>query len=382
MAKNTLLDIAYVGNHGVKLQGFLNANQKNPAAGFARPYGNWPSDITAALNEFYSNFNSLQVKYEQQLVGGLTLLNSFTWEHSLDNASASLEGNTPSPQDANNLRADYAQSDYNLPIANITSLVYELPFGHGQRFLGSSNGVVNTLVGGWQVSGINTMQAGTPFNITYGPNSAQAVSPQISATYRGANEYRPNKVPGQSVTQGRTNRAANTGYVNYINFNAFVLPPIKDAAGNVLSPFGNASRNPGRTPAFYQTDLALNKNFSTPIESLKVQFRTEFYNIFNHTNLYLPGTISGTQGTHNGNRRHRWNDPPRRYRGRCSQRRRPDHQHLRAAHHSVRTEGDLLTFNQFVRIDFGRRASRVDLFGRSDGYKTSFILNLIYPSLY
>ena len=99
------------------------------------------------------------------------------------------------------------------------------------------------------------------------------------------------------MTQGRTNRAANTGYVNYVNLNAFVLPPIKDAAGNTLSPFGNASRNPGRTPPFYQTDLALNKKFGTPIESLKVEFRTEFYNLFNHTNLYLPGTISGTQGT-------------------------------------------------------------------------------------
>ena len=303
LAKNTLLDIAYVGNHGVKLQGFLNANQLNPSVitngKFTRPYANWPSDITAAVNEFYSNFNSLQVKYEQQFVGGLTLLNTFTWEHSLDNASASLEGNTPSPQDGNNPRADYSQSDYNLPIANITSLVYELPFGRGRRFASSSNGVVNTVIGGWQVSAINTMQAGTPFNITYGPNSAQAVSPQISATYRGANEYRPNYVPGQKVTQGRSNRAANTGYVNYINFNAFVLPPIRDTAAtpNVLSPFGNASRNPGRTPAFYQTDLALNKKFATPIESLKVEFRTEFYNLFNHTNLYLPGTISGTQGT-------------------------------------------------------------------------------------
>jgi hypothetical protein len=297
LAKNTLIDIAYVGNHGVKLQGFLNANQKNPAAGFARPFTKWPSDITAAVNQFYSNFNSLQVKYEQRFVGGLTLLNTFTWEHSLDNASASLEGNTPSPQDGNNIAADYSQSDYNLPLANITSLVYELPFGHGHHWLGSSNGFVNTVAGGWQISGINTMQAGTPFNITYGPNGSQAVSPQISATYRGANEYRPNYVSGQKVTQGRNNRAANTGYVNYINFNAFVLPPIKDAAGSVLSPFGNASRNPGRTPAFYQTDLALNKKFSTPIESLKVEFRTEFYNLFNHTNLYLPGTISGTQGT-------------------------------------------------------------------------------------
>jgi hypothetical protein len=297
LAKNSLVDIAYVGNHGVRLQGFLNANQKNPAAAFARPYANWPSDITEALNEFYSHFDSLQVKYEQRMAGGLTLLNSFAWEHSLDNASASLEGNTPSPQNGFNISADYSQSDYNLPIANITSLVYELPFGRGRRFMGSTNGVVDGVLGGWQVSAINTAQAGTPFNITYSPNSAQALSPQISATYRGANEYRPNQVPGVPVTQGRGNRAANTGYVNYVNFAAFVLPPIKDANGAVLSPFGNASRNPGRTPAFYQTDLSLNKRFSTPIEGLKVEFRTEFYNIFNHTNLYLPSTVGGTQGT-------------------------------------------------------------------------------------
>ena len=99
------------------------------------------------------------------------------------------------------------------------------------------------------------------------------------------------------MTQSTSNRAANTGYVNYINFDAFVLPPIKDAAGNVLSPFGNASRNPGRTPAFYETDLDINKKFSTPIDNLKIEFRTEMYNLFNHTNLYLPSSISGTQGT-------------------------------------------------------------------------------------
>jgi hypothetical protein len=297
LSKNTLLDIAYVGNHGVKLEGFLNGNQKNPALGFARPYANWPSDITEALNEFYSHFDSMQVKYEQRFVAGLTLLNSFAWEHSLDNASASLEGNTPSPQDGNNIRADYAQSDYNLPIANVTSLVYELPFGRGRKFMSSINPAVDGVLGGWQISGINTAQAGTPFNITYSPNSAQAVSPQISATYRGANEYRPNHVLGQAITQSIGNRAANTGYINYVNPNAFVLPPIKDGAGNVLSPFGNATRNPGRGQAFYQTDLALNKKFSTPVESLKVEFRTEFYNILNHSNFAIPGGISASQGT-------------------------------------------------------------------------------------
>jgi hypothetical protein len=290
LAKNSLVDIAYVGNHGVHLEGFLNANQRNPSLAYARPYANWPSDITAAVNEFYSNFNSLQVKYEQRFLGGLTLLNTFTWEHSLDNASASLEGNTPSPQDANNINADYAQSDYNLPIANSTSLVYELPFGHGKRFLSSANAFAQTFAGGWQLSAINTAQSGTPFNLTYNPTGAQQVSPQISATYRGANEYRPNRILGQPVTLGTASRAANTGYVNYVNTAAFALPATSG------SPFGNASRNPGRSPAFNETDLSVNKKFITPIEGLNIEFRTEFYNLFNHTNFYLPGNISGTQG--------------------------------------------------------------------------------------
>jgi hypothetical protein len=295
LAKNILVDVAYVGNHGLKLEGFLNANQKNPALNFARPYGNWPSDITAAFNNFYSNYNALQVRYEQRMVGGLTLLNSFTWSHSLDNASASLEANTPSPQDANNLSADYSQSDYNLPIANVTSLVYELPFGRGRKFMNDTNPVVDAVLGGWQISGINTMQAGTPFNLVYTPNAATAVSPQIAATYRGANEYRPNVVPGQKTTQGRSVTQANTGFIQYVNLNAFQLPATRNAAGALVSPFGNARRNPGRNPAFYQTDLAANKKFNTPIESLKVEFRTEFYNIFNHTNMYLPS--SGLGGT-------------------------------------------------------------------------------------
>src|SRR6202012_1347574 len=168
---------------------------------------------------------------------GLTLLNSFTWEHSLDNASASLEGNTPSPQDANNLSADYAQSDYNLPVSNITSLVYDLPFGRGRRFGNSWNSAVNTVLGGWQLNAINTAQAGTPFNITYSPNAAQLASTQITANYRGVNLYRPNRVPGVPLTLGRNNRAATTGYVQYINPAAIAYPAITNTAGILQQPF-------------------------------------------------------------------------------------------------------------------------------------------------
>jgi len=304
LGKNSLVDIAYVGNHGLKLQQFLNGNQRNiidsassSTYSYSRPFPAWPSDITEAINEAYSNYNALEARYEQRMVAGLTLLNSFTWEHSLDNASASLEGNTPSPQDANNLKAEYSQSDYNLPIDNVTSLVYDLPFGRGRRFGQHLNPIVDGVLGGWQVSADNTAQAGTPFNLTYGPNSAQLASTQIVANYRGVNLYRPNRVPGVALTQGRSVvPSATTGYIQYINYKAVALPAVDNANGAVQPPFGNLSRNPGRTPPLYQTDLDFNKIFNTPKEGMKIEFRSEFYNIFNHTNLYLPSTISGTQG--------------------------------------------------------------------------------------
>jgi hypothetical protein len=324
IAKNTVIDLAFVGNHGLKLQGFLNANQGNPAlglanpgnpaagAGFARPFASWGGyvgttwnygDITEALNGFYSHFDALMARYEQRFVSGLTLLDSFTWEHSRDNASASLEGNTPSPQDANNLRADYAQSDYNLPVANVLSIVYELPIGRGRAYASGVNGFVNALIGDWQISAINTTQAGTPFNLVYTPNSANMVSPQITATYRGANEYRPNVVPGQDVKlchSGHSclNQRQANGTIQYVNWAAFTLPATKDGSGNLVTPFGNSGRNPGRTPNYYSTDLAFNKRFNTPSERLKMEFRAELYNAFNHTNLYLPASgLSGTLST-------------------------------------------------------------------------------------
>ena len=315
ITKNSLVDIAYVGNRGLKLQAFLNGNQRNiiDTAGsstytYSRPFANWPSDITEALDESFSNYNALEARYEQRMVAGLTLLNSFTWEHSLDNASASLEGNTPSPQDANNLKAEYAQSDYNLPVANITSLVYDLPFGHGRTFGQHFNPAMDAVLGGWQVSADNTMQAGTPFNLTYGPNSAQLASTQIVANYRGVNLYRPNRIPGVPLTQGRSvpvyatsGSTSTVKAIQYINYNALALPAVDNANGAVQPPFGNLSRNPGRTPPLYQTDLDFNKTFNTPKEGMKLEFRSEFYNIFNHTNLYLPSTTTGTQGAANLN---------------------------------------------------------------------------------
>ncbi len=336
LAKNILFDVAYVANHGVHLQGFINANQKNPAlplttAGefpgiganqWQRPYMGWGGyllnnpttyptfsngDITQALSEFHSSYNALQARYQQQYTGGLTLLNSFTWSHDLDNASSTLEANTPCPQNGDDIEADYGQSDYNLPITNVTTLVYDLPFGQGRRWLNGANPVSNAIIGGWQISGVNTMDAGTPFNLGYSPNTANAVSPELTQNWRGENLYRPNLVSGvpyikrtpalTGVVSGSPN-----GYVQYVNLASLQIPATYSSGTIPSSPFGSLPKNYGRTPAFYETDLDFNKKFNTPIERVKIEFRSELYNIFNHTNLYLPGgsgggSVSGTTKT-------------------------------------------------------------------------------------
>ena len=290
LMKNTLMEVAYVGNHGLKLETIGNMNQRDPAKGFARPIPTW-SEITNPRNAGYSNYNSLQVRYEQRFVAGLTLLNSFTYGKSMDNDSASQDSNGPSPQDANNPAAEYAQSDYNQPIIDSLSLVYELPFGYGKTFLTHSGSLLNQIIGGWQISTINQFASGTPFNIVYTPPSAYQVSPGLSAVNRGANQYRPNRVAGVPLianTQVGSNR-------QWINFAAVSIP---NTTAATPSPFGNLGRNPGLGPSYYNTDLALNKTFGARESGIKVQFRTEAYNLLNHTNFVSPtsSSISGTVG--------------------------------------------------------------------------------------
>jgi len=289
-AKNILFDVAYVGNHGLKLLQLANLNQKDPSANYARPYPTY-GDITIALHSAYSNYNALQVRYEQRMVAGLTLLNSFSWSHALDNAGASLEANTPSPQDIRNLRADYGQSEYNQPVVNTTSLVYELPFGRNRRWM-NTGGIFNQVLGQWQVSAVNQAMSGFPYQITYAPPAAFQVS-GITASYRGSNLYRPNRVPGQTLNSLDKSKSNGTS-LQYINTAAIQLPT---SVAGATSPFGNMARDPGRSPIFTTLNLAFNKRFDTPVETLKVEFRGELYNALNHTNFTQPGGSIGTSGS-------------------------------------------------------------------------------------
>jgi hypothetical protein len=211
------------------------------------------------------------------------LLNSLTLSETKDNGAGSLEntaGNAPAPQDFYNLEGDFGLGAYHQPYNNTTSIVYDLPFGTGQRFMGNASPVLDLLVGGWQVAVINSFYAGQTVTLTYTPATAFLVS-GIQQDFRGANNYRPN-VTGEVITPS-DQRTVN----NWFNRAAVTIPT------DPSQPFGNAPRNGYRGPAIVQTDFAASKRFQMPWRNGGLEFRAEVFNLFNRDNFLPPnGNIS------------------------------------------------------------------------------------------
>jgi Carboxypeptidase regulatory-like domain/TonB-dependent Receptor Plug Domain/TonB dependent receptor len=300
---NMLLDVAYVGNHALKMLLLADYNQARPltTAELALPAAQRPSldarrpiagfrSISATLPAAYSNYHALQVKFERRFAKGLYLLNSFTWSKAIDNASQVLEepgGNTGTPQNVYNIAADRGVGAYDQPFNNTTSFVFELPFGKGRAWLGDLPYGVDALLGGWALTGINTMTSGQAINFFYAPAPVTANLP----SFIGGVRLRPNLVGDPLLPSG--DRTID----RWFNTEAIRLPTQDQ-------PFGNAGRNIGRGPSFYQFDLGLQKNFALPFinEVSKMEFRAEFFNVLNKTNFGNPnsnasGIVFNTDGT-------------------------------------------------------------------------------------
>jgi TonB-dependent receptor-like protein len=278
LTSNMLIDVAYVGNHAVKLVLLADLNQARPnnvgeniALNDRRPIKGFGS-ISAVLPAAYSNYHALQVKFERRFSKGVYVLNSFTWSKAIDNAGQVLEepnGNTGTPGNLYNLRADRGLSAYDQPFNNTTSFVWELPFGKGRPFAGDINAVADAFIGGWMLTGINTMTSGQTINLRYNPSPVTANLP----TFLGGVALRPNILGPVLAPEGE--RTID----NYFNRNNVVIP-------SVNQPFGNAGRNIARSDSFYQLDLGLQKNFKLPISEVsKVEFRMEAFNLLNKTNF-------------------------------------------------------------------------------------------------
>ena len=262
-------EVAYVGSVGHKLAERTNINQAvlpaNPASptpiAERRPFPNF-GDILSALFQENSNYNSLQARLEKRFSSGLAFLQSYTWSHSIDTASRGSGGSWH--QNVRRLRDDRGSSDFDVRHRFASSFSYQLPFGRGRSWLSNASGVAGKLVEGWQVHGIASFNTGNTFSVTVSGDRANVGG----FPFQRANRSCDGNLPRGDRT-----------FLRYFDTSCFTVTP--------LGTFGNSGRNVIEIPGLNNWDLSLFKDTQLT-ESLKLQFRAEFYNAFNHTQFGQP----------------------------------------------------------------------------------------------
>ena len=226
-----------------------------------------------------NGYNGLSARVEHRFGGGLYFLNSFTWGKALGDSEQALEYYAgyfqANPQNIRNLAAERGPSSFDVKFNNVTSVVYQLPFGKGRKFGANMNPFLDVVAGGWELNTINTAHTGTPLDVIYAASTIND-NTGLSNDYRGQAFLRPN-VSGSAAGQSKS-QMLNTYFAGY----TFTTPL-------ATSPYGNVARNSFRSPGFEQWDFAANKSFRVR-ESVNLQFRSEFFNLLNHTNFGVPNT--------------------------------------------------------------------------------------------
>jgi hypothetical protein len=305
---NLLIEAAYVGAHGVHLEDFAGAqfnvlpdqylslgnalfdSLPNPFYGVVPstsalgasntitrkqlllPYPYYTGLTGQAGHIATSSYNALQTKVEKRLSHGLSALFSYSFSKSLDNASTTDGPSSGSlgHQDFNNRRLDNSVSAFDRThVANL-SFIYELPFGRGKTF-GSNlqTPVLSQLISGWQINGISTWATGLPLPMTCGICTFPANRADIVGD------------PGQGASGSAESRLNQ-----YFNINAFAV--------NQSFAYGTAPRYLGsvRGPGQANVNFSVIKD-TTFMERYRVQFRAEFFNLFNRVEFGMPDTNFG-----------------------------------------------------------------------------------------
>jgi hypothetical protein len=260
-----LVDVSYLGSNGVHLPLRYNINQPDPGPGSIqarRPYPQW-SSVTWLDNVGTSSYNALTVRLERRYANGLTFLSSFAYSKALDTGTTASSGTRP--QNPRDLRAEWGPATFDAKFRYVGSGVWELPFGRGRRWLTDAAKWLDGVAGGWELTGIVTLQSGSPFNIT--------TSRDLSNT-GGAN--RPFVVGDPNIDNPTIERWFNTAAFSNL------------VPGGGYS-YGDAGRNILRGPGFQNFDLGLFKNFRLT-ERFGLQFRAEAFNAFNHANFSEPSS--------------------------------------------------------------------------------------------
>ena len=281
------LRLSYVGSHGKNLEAFENLNQV-PAntVGYAAASANIPYPslqiIQSVFNGAESNYNAIYAVVNKRLAHGLEFQSSYVYTRDLSNEGGAVPSSFPGAggnyiSDRFHPGLDYGDVIFDRRHRFLTSWLYTLPFGRGQMFLSGANRAVSSLVGGWQLGGVQIWQSG-PFLTPYEESDDPAGTNEVNTI----GFTRPDRVPGVPLylhTPG-----ANPGFLNPA---AFVSP------GSNIGRFGDARVGSILGPGTVNTSLSLLKQISIT-EGSKLELGISGSNVWNHRNYEPPKTETDT----------------------------------------------------------------------------------------
>jgi hypothetical protein len=216
-----------------------------------------------------SNYHGLDVQVERRYASGLYFSTAYTWSHSIDNIPEQFGPGGGGLMDYQNIRANRANSNFDVRHRFVGSTAYELPFGKGRRWI-NSGGFLNAVFGGWELSNLLSMQTGNYFTITV-PNARE----RLGATSIG--NWWPDRIRNPRLSQRTTERWFDT--------TAFRLPVTPDGVWYL----GNAGRAILNEDGLFNLDFGLKKSFPVG-ESRRIQVRWETFNLTNTPTLGTPNT--------------------------------------------------------------------------------------------
>lgn len=265
LQKDLLLELSYLGSHGSHLQESYNLNQPTPGAGTIqtrRPFTQWGS-ITWVNSSGGSSFNSFAAQLTRRYSQGMTLLASYTYGHSLDDAP--YTGALQNPQ---NIASQWASSDFDIRHRFVASFTYELPFGTGKAIGSRLNALSRQLISGWQTNGIFVFQTGVPFTVT---TTKDISNTGLSSTYA-------------NLVAGKNPHVAHPSPTKWFNTAAFSDTMVANTYA-----YGTSGRNPLAADGVKNIDFGLYRRFQT-VRHTQLEFRTEVFNLLNHPNFSAPNT--------------------------------------------------------------------------------------------
>lgn len=243
-----------------------------------------------------SNYNSFQASVDKGLTHGLQMQASYTFSHSLDDASSfeggGFGGSNGRGYNQFNKLLNYGNSSFDARHRFVIAPIYTVPFRSGSR----AYSPINLLLSGWQISGIATFATGFPFDISYAGGTSLSLYCSSSNSYYACPDV-PNQIAPLVKANPRQKFVTSTGTVS--NRTVWFQPG--SFAPETLGSFGNVSRNKYYGPGTNNTNMIVAKNFSLSSDGVRsLQIRMESDNVFNHTQFLKPnGSISGVNFTGN-----------------------------------------------------------------------------------